>query len=59
MGPVVEYVRCTECDADIPVAFDANEGGGNLFSYCSKCGAEYAVSIAIKYDLKISRLEFR
>lgn len=58
METIVEYIQCQVCEASIPVAFNANDGGMNIFSYCSKCGTEYAVSIAIKFDIKLSRLEF-
>ncbi len=59
MGPIVEYIKCNKCDSDIPIAIDANDGGGNVFTYCSKCGQEYAVSVAIKIDLKSCEINFR
>lgn len=59
MGPIVKYFQCSKCDADIPVAIDANTGGGTLFTYCSKCQAEYAVSVAVAIDIKTCEINFR
>jgi hypothetical protein len=58
MMEIVKHVLCPECDTDIPIAFNANDGGGMVFTYCSKCENEFAVSIAVSFDLRISRLEF-